>query len=85
MWSHWFTVARSYVLRYYGEHPLKTAIEKIGEIETVDVSGADHLVTDLGAPGTRVSRDERLAVVKRDLDQVSKELSHFTDVIGNRP
>jgi len=33
----------------------------------------------------RAFLDEWLAVVKHDLDQVSKEFSHFTDVIANKP
>jgi hypothetical protein len=81
-------VARSYVLHCYGESFLKTAIEKIRGESRQSVSEVDHLVTDcqvVGAPRTRVPGDEWLAVVKHDLDQVSKEFSHFTDVIGNKP
>jgi hypothetical protein len=60
----------------------------LGGIKTVNVSEVDHLVTDfqvVGALRTRVPRDEWLAVVKDDLDQVSKEFSHFPDMIGNKP
>ena len=87
MWSHWFTVVRSNAQHHNGDYPLKTEMKQIGAIETPDVGEVD--LSGGRSPGRRRARnvfpEERLAVVEQDLDQISKEFSHFTDVIGNRP
>jgi hypothetical protein len=66
---------------------LKTETEQIGAVETPDVgevalsSGRSQIV----CARERMFPEERLAVIKQDLNQASKEFSQFTDVIGNKP
>ena len=66
---------------------MKTETEQIGAVEMPDVGEVDHLVADLQivCARERVFPEERLAVIKQDLNQASKEFSQFTDVIGNKP
>jgi hypothetical protein len=66
---------------------LKTEIEQIGAVETPDVGEVD--LSGGRSPDRRRTRnvfpEDRLPVIKQDLNQTSKEFSQFTDVIGNKP
>jgi hypothetical protein len=67
---------------------LKTETEQVGAVETPDVSARWIFpVADLQivCARERVFPEERLAVIKQDLNQASKEFIQFTDVIGNKP